>query len=568
MKTSYLRLVFLILIFLVNLPVHSQATINPDDIMLSKDIRPGMKGYGLTTLSGNKVEKFPIEIVSVMGNKSGPWTHFPLILIRIGTESLPPDWVGFNNDIAGAPVYVNDKLIGAISGSFDWSMKDLARVRSVEEINLISDRYLISQKNGASQEKKTLLEKESTNLNEAQKYSFQIREQPPNLDAKLRALVPGDAVAAAWSIGDYTEYVKGDVTYITPDNEFYAIANSVFGRAGSINAPLLRMDILSAMEGLDSSFLVTNPGLIVGTIYEDRVSGVYGKLGEIPKLIPVRTEIFDVPYKRSYNALTMIVSDERFYPSLAASAVAHSLRKNLDVDGRGTSDFEFNIKYSINGGNQKELNGRNLYYGQNIISIAVGDLREVLNTFAANDFEKVKIDEINVKAYWTSERETAKIESITFKDSDQREKKDDRFLVKREEEISLIVRIRPYKQDLIEQEVKILIGKEFPKGKAVIQVRGGQSIAPPSDDVSKETLKAIEDGLKNRIRVIELLPPETLEELLLNLPFNEQSNFRLIELISTEKTPPRGIARENEILSEKMNYVIYGFDSIQIEITD
>ena len=78
----------------------------------------GMKGYGLTVMAGTKVERFDVEIVSLMAN----WDpHNDVILARLSGLGL--DKTGLIAGMSGSPVFVRDadgkdKLIGAVA--YGW----------------------------------------------------------------------------------------------------------------------------------------------------------------------------------------------------------------------------------------------------------------------------------------------------------------------------------------------------------------------------------------------------------------------------------------------------------------
>ncbi|MFH1514027.1 MAG: SpoIVB peptidase S55 domain-containing protein, partial [bacterium] len=252
-----------VLFFLLAYPLFSQDTNSGSfgsDILTTGEIQPGMKGYGLTTLKGNEIVRYPVEIISVMGNR-GTYPHFRSILIRIDDDEFPDNWVGFNSDMAGSPIYVNGRLIGAVSTFYDWSMQEIAQVRPIEEMHMISDRQRNHNENDQAFQRKTLLDN-----NDAEPKNLQVDKSGLDNSANqqsnsIRPLRPGDAVAAIWSIGDYTQYEMGNITYISDNNEFYAFGKSVFNRAGTINAPLVRADVLNTMEGIDRNFQVANPEL-------------------------------------------------------------------------------------------------------------------------------------------------------------------------------------------------------------------------------------------------------------------------------------------------------------------
>lgn len=536
----------------------------------TNEIRPGMKGYGLTTLNGNEIVRYPIKVLSVMGNRGGTIPHFKSILIMLDDASeLPDGWVGFQKDMAGSPVYINDKLIGAVCSFYEWSRQEIAQVRPIEEIQLIAERHGNINKSENALERRTLLEttKESSkaaSVSSGETSPFNNNEKAVNPGA----LLPGDAVAAVWAIGDYTRIEKGNVTEVTDGNEFYAFGKSVFGRVGIINAPLIRVDVLNTMMGFNRNFQIANPGLIVGAIHEDRTSGVYGQLGEMPELLEVEVIIHDVLYGKVHEAFTLVINDEKFYPQLVPEAVSHSLRKHLDVSWEGTIDLAFEVTFTVDSGAVKKWGARNIFYGDKITSLALADLTQTLNALAENDFGKVYIDKIRVEVFWTPTRETARIESLEITDCDGLWKKDERYVLKRGEEITLKVAIRPYKRELIDHEITFKIDDNFPKGDAVIQVRGGCSLLPKTNDISKEALKNIEENINGRTRILEPSSPKGLENLLAGMAFLVPSNRRIVELMSTEKTPARGVERFNQTDNVEMDFVIYGFDSILVKIKD
>src|SRR5437764_11943739 len=81
------------------------------------DIRPGMVGVGRTVFDGTHVEEFKAHIIGVLENVIG--THRNLILATL--EGGPLANTGVIAGMSGSPVYVDRRLIGAVSyslGSF------------------------------------------------------------------------------------------------------------------------------------------------------------------------------------------------------------------------------------------------------------------------------------------------------------------------------------------------------------------------------------------------------------------------------------------------------------------
>jgi hypothetical protein len=96
-----------------------------------QDIRPGMVGVGRTVFDGTRVEEFKVNILGVLENVIG--THRSLILARL--EGGPLAQTGVIAGMSGSPVYVDGKLIGAVSyalGSF--SKEPIAGITPIAEM--------------------------------------------------------------------------------------------------------------------------------------------------------------------------------------------------------------------------------------------------------------------------------------------------------------------------------------------------------------------------------------------------------------------------------------------------
>src|SRR5947207_5666827 len=95
------------------------------------EIRPGMVGVGRTVFDGAHVEEFRANILGVLENVIG--THRNLILARL--EGGPLANTGVIAGMSGSPVYVDGRLIGAVSyalGSF--SKEPIAGITPIAEM--------------------------------------------------------------------------------------------------------------------------------------------------------------------------------------------------------------------------------------------------------------------------------------------------------------------------------------------------------------------------------------------------------------------------------------------------
>ncbi len=95
------------------------------------EIRPGMVGIGRTVFEGTRVEEFKAHILGVIENVIG--TQRNLILARL--EGGPLANTGVIAGMSGSPVYIDGRLIGAVSyalGSF--SKEPIAGITPIAEM--------------------------------------------------------------------------------------------------------------------------------------------------------------------------------------------------------------------------------------------------------------------------------------------------------------------------------------------------------------------------------------------------------------------------------------------------
>jgi len=94
-----------------------------------EDIKPGMKGYGLTVFSGTKPERFDVEVVSTLHNfQPGQ----DLVIIKTPHPRL--DVARTVAGMSGSPIYIDNKLIGAYAYGWFFNVEPIAGVTPIENM--------------------------------------------------------------------------------------------------------------------------------------------------------------------------------------------------------------------------------------------------------------------------------------------------------------------------------------------------------------------------------------------------------------------------------------------------
>src|ERR1700674_802717 len=111
------------------LPIGAAAQSN--EVLPLDQVRPGMQGYAYTIFAGDQVEKFDLEVIGVMPNFLGPKQS--IILVQLKGPKV--EHTGVVAGMSGSPVYIDGKLVGALSLKFGVFVKEpLAGVTPIADM--------------------------------------------------------------------------------------------------------------------------------------------------------------------------------------------------------------------------------------------------------------------------------------------------------------------------------------------------------------------------------------------------------------------------------------------------
>src|SRR5262245_17028262 len=116
---------------IAGLPVTAAA----QDILPFSEVRPGMTGVGRTVFSGTRIEEFKVEVIGTLENV-GP--HRNLILGRL--SGGPLSQTGVMAGMSGSPVYIGDRLAGAVAYSWGFAKEPIAGIVPFQEMLPIEAR--------------------------------------------------------------------------------------------------------------------------------------------------------------------------------------------------------------------------------------------------------------------------------------------------------------------------------------------------------------------------------------------------------------------------------------------
>ena len=105
------------------------------------EIEVGQRGYGLSVFSGTDVERFEVEVLGIMRDVQ-PDTDS--ILARLSGQNL--EETGVIAGMSGSPVYIDERLAGAVAFSWPFSQGAVAGITPIAAMRDL----LVAQPRGAS----------------------------------------------------------------------------------------------------------------------------------------------------------------------------------------------------------------------------------------------------------------------------------------------------------------------------------------------------------------------------------------------------------------------------------
>ncbi len=100
------------------------------------DVKPGMRGYGLTVFQDARIDTFDVEVLGVMKNIF--YTEHDIIMVGVSGPYV--DEAGVIAGMSGSPVYIDGKLVGALAYRFGlFPMKPIGGVTPIGHMLAIRD---------------------------------------------------------------------------------------------------------------------------------------------------------------------------------------------------------------------------------------------------------------------------------------------------------------------------------------------------------------------------------------------------------------------------------------------
>lgn len=566
------------------------ATPPPGDKFMSvSEVRPGMKGYGLTVFRGTTIERFDVEVIGVMPKSN---LDRPLVLVKLKGGPISERGAFLIQGMSGSPIYINGKLLGAFSMGNPWPKEPQGMVTPIEDMLEALDPKLSEVPAGATAaaplpraEGPTaaaairplalpvivsgLTGARLTQAAEALKpFNLNVMGGPGAMGKPFKAeLTPGAAIGVALMSGDIDMTAIGTVTYRKGD-QLVAFGHPMM-QIGAAQFPITTAYIHDVFPGFQVSHKIGSAGEVCGTLTQDRPFSVAARIGPPPKMIPVRVAVDDKGTGRSKVFHVRTASHPLLVGQLIPIAVNQSIFTVRPVPGDAVARIKMKVETETEGTIIRE----NLVFDPSQVDVtAVRELMELMQILTSNQFRRVGVKSLDVEVVLEEKHPTATVERI-FLSQDT---------VKPGDEVEVGIVLRPYRQEPQVMRTTIKVPESASNGRAVLMVQGGNTRvnlsslmsggsgggslpgSPPPDANLRQVLKRFEERERNDQLAIRILFPSTAVniggERLSGLPST------LVDVMRSGKSTGFRIERDEARKLADTSYVVSGLQALSLTI--
>jgi len=470
--------------------------------MPESQVKPGMHGVAYTVFEGTKPEPVDVEILGVLPDMAGPKAD--VILARLHGPKV--EFTGVVAGMSGSPVYINGKLVGAIAyriGTFSKEpiagITPAATMLEIDEFDKTPPSNLNASANpkpeaetsrtagpGVSPSADSTTAASYTNLlkpietplvfsgfsDETMRVfadKFAAAGVVPVVGAgsvtgapQPEPLEPGSAVSAVLVRGDMNIAGTCTVTYIDADHVL-ACGHPLL-QAGAVDIPMTKTTVLATLPSTFNSFKIVNSTEPIGSFVQDRRSGIMGRFGREPDMIPVTLNVRGTTHPKQYHF--EVLNNPHITPTAMMATVFNALQ--------GMNEYGEDTTYRLNGSiavaGYPKLDVQNMYApSDGSANTALGIANSIGERFGRifeNPYETPKIAGVELNFDLVGERRTARLENA----------RTDITEAWPGDTINIETLLRPYRGDSIVKQIPVTIPTSTPKGALRILVSDGETL--------------------------------------------------------------------------------------------
>lgn len=482
------------------------------------EVSRGQTGYGLSVFSGSEPERFGVEVVGVL-REMDPGTSF--IVARLSGKGLEES--GVVAGMSGSPVYIDDRLAGAVAYSWAFTSEALALITPIaamRELSALDPGEAAGGSLGLSAPGAPAPFERSVR---------QILEPPEDVAEAVREVVaeqlgallaPGDlggrgasiatlgfgepvrrmlaaapagraeasdapelgagsAVAGVLIDGDLKLAVGGTVTRVE-DGEVLAMGHPYLG-VGPLGVPMATVEVVGVVPRLNSSTRLSNIGPVVGAFDQDRFAGLRGTLGAEARTIPMTIDV-ETPNGES-RRFDLRLAD---LPIMLPSLVGIPTMQALDSASYGAGESSLDMTGTLRLRGHADVPLRQVFDGSNPGTRAAFYLIALVGALVHSDYEAVEVEGIDLTLRQGHAPRTITIERAQASST----------RVRAGDTVQVVFDLRRHRGDRFQETLDVLVPEDRRPGRYYLFVGDGVSIDAARLQLQPGKASSLEDELK------------------------------------------------------------------------
>jgi hypothetical protein len=578
------------------------------------ELKEGMKGTARTVFRGSEPEEFNVEILGILPGGIGPQQDLIVGKLSGGSAERTSVFAG----MSGSPVYIDGKLVGAISYSFPFSKEPVCGITPIEQmiaifeqkqpvriagnepkpvsyVDLMAPGLRRSESSSGDESLTVTGVSPNSRLATVAGQSFQPIATPitfsgfnqetlnmfssqlmkagmmpvsaaggsssisPMKRANESTLLGGTSVSMQLTRGDYSLAASGTVT-LRDGETVYAFGHPFLG-LGSSDLPMSESHVVTVIPNFNNSFKIAVPDSMVGAMTQDRGTGVYGKLGQEPKMIPVRINL-QTSRGQTQTVNFEIVRDDFLTPLLLNIATVNA----LNAQERGLGDATIQMSTAVKMRGREPLRMERRFVGGQAAQMAGATAAAPIATLFRSKFDNLNIDRIDLNLTASDGTKTGTLERLAV----------DKSRAKAGETVEVQAFIRTDSGRMIVQRLSMKIPEDTPAGPLAITVGDGMSVQQNSN-IQQFVPKNLDELIRtiNKIKVADRLYLQAVRTSsgavlgvneMPNLPPSVLSTMNSNRVAGAFKPTVQTVIAEQTL--EPSEFIVSGQQTLSIEIVE
>ncbi len=456
-------------------------------------VAPGTPGVVRTILTGDRIEEIPLRFLGLYHGAAGP--GHDLYLVRLEGEEA--ERVGIAAGMSGSPVYVNGKVVGALSYRMGALPKEpVAGVTPIEDL-LGAARF--SRPSAPATDPNVvpiatpllvggLVPAVRDYLAPALAPYGLIQQGGGapvavtgggSVNAPATPLQPGSAVGAALIRGDLDVAATGTVAWVE-GNAVFAFGHPFLG-TGRVEMPMLQAEVVHTLAALGGSVKLSNLGAEIGSIVEDRLTGIVGTLGTRARMIPIVLHVHGGDYPQK-DFTFEVVRQSELTPVLAGAALANALFLNTGYDEQATVRAHGTLR--LRGLPDVALTGAYTSGGRlHPVLAAASDIQRTLELVYRNPFQPPEVESVDLAVEVVRERRRYTVDAVHY----------DRGTLRPGQTLTLRCSLRSFRDEPVERTLALRVPEGLPAATALTLVVGSP------DAVARAEGRPVQERLRNAV---------------------------------------------------------------------